>query len=121
MPFDSRIVLCSTTTFEVPSISCRNQPPLPYPYAGGVPSPQRDPPMSQNRLLLMWMFLPCWLGQRLSHPRMLTPDVECFTTLFVNSTFSTIDQALLPSWFRGVKRMANPFWSSAQLFSSTLQ
>src|SRR6185295_8305705 len=39
---------------------------------------------------------------------------------FLNVTSSTVHHGALPSWFRTVKRMANPFWSCRQLYSRRL-
>src|SRR5262245_21093182 len=103
-------VLWSIVTYSAPLIIWNNLP----------PPPQVSPFMSSIRLFLISIRLDGWLVPMMSScPEMLNPLPECLSTLLLNVTSRATDHGDRPSWLRGVNRIANPFWLSAQLYSKT--
>src|SRR5215471_11635507 len=84
------------------------------------PFPPRRVVIAVNRLSSMRIALACWLGLSESYPAMLSPADILRTTLCANVTDSTTHHGHLPSWLRGVKRIAYPDCACSQLFSSRL-
>src|SRR5262245_51431273 len=103
-------VLWSIVTYSAPLIIWNSLP----------PPPQALPSMSSIRLFLIRIRRDGWLVPIASSgPEMLHPPPECLTTLLLNVTSCATDHGDRPSWLRGVNRIANPFWLSAQLYSKT--
>src|SRR4030095_5307395 len=103
-------VLWSIVTYSAPLIIWNS---LPSP-------PQTLPSISSIRLFLISIRRDGWLTPAsLSGPEMLTPPPELLSALLANVTSCTTDHGDCPFWLRGVNRIANPFWLSAQLYSKT--
>src|SRR5262249_25286685 len=105
-------VLWSIVTYSAPLITWNS-----------LPSPPHAPLfMSSIRLFLISILRDGWLVPRkLSGPEMLIPLPECLKTLLLNVTSCTTDHGDCPPSLRGVNRIPNPFWLSAQLYSKTFE